>query len=105
VDKNFSQMNFTDFKSASAQISLFPIIKGNDLKVNQETSFTFSEEEVARVRERLRTTKRITFRIVGPRPEQGLLGRKQEFNLFTWESGYGEGTFKIKPVLEILYTL
>lgn len=98
VDSDFSNLNFAQVKKAQVLTQILPTLKNSDLDIYKENSFIFSEKQLPFIEKRLTSTQKITFRLDGPSPNG------YPFNLFTWESGFGEGSFKIKPVLEIFYT-
>ncbi|MBI3941933.1 MAG: S8 family serine peptidase [Chloroflexi bacterium] len=80
VDANWSGLGYSGIHNANALSTISPVLANGDLAAGNINVFTLSASQLAILQDRLRTTRKISFRLDGP-----VAGD----NLFSWETGYG----------------
>jgi len=92
VDQNWPKHGYTVIHDAEVLATIPPTFGNSDLDANRSNTFTFTSEQLGLLRSR----SAASFRMDGP--------TEYEFNVFSWDSGYGQGGLGIKPKLTITYT-
>jgi len=97
IDENWPDHGYTAIYNAEPLELLLPILANKDLNRDRVNEFNFTPNQISLLEARLRSTRRISFRIDGPTSGGN--------NLFSWDSGYGTGGLLKPPVLTIHYNL
>ena len=97
IDESWPNLGYTAIYNAEPLELLLPILANKDLSRGHVNEFNFTPNQISLLEARLRSTRRISFRIDGP--------SSGENNLFSWDSGYGSGGLLKPPVLTVHYTL
>jgi hypothetical protein len=95
VDENWRTVTYDQVQAAPVLDTIPPELKPEDLAAGQVNIFTFTPAQLTQLERRLETGL-VSFRLDGP--TQG------PDNLFTWDTGYGEG-FGSRPTLRLVYQL
>ncbi|MCW5849233.1 MAG: hypothetical protein KIT87_04055 [Anaerolineae bacterium] len=97
ADEGWTTITYNRVIQAAVVDHLTPSLTRDDLGVGVVNTFTFTPEGLAALRERLRTTNRVSLRIVATEPSSGYRA------IFTWESGNSTGAEGRKPLLRLTY--
>jgi len=79
IDALWRDATFQDVHTAAVLGQILPELAGGDLAEDRLNFFGFAEDQLAHIADRLRTTRRLSFRIAGP--------GGAENSLFAWHSG------------------
>ena len=97
IDEKWSEHGYTAIYNAEPLELLLPVLANKDLDRDRVNEFNFTPNQISLLEARLRSTRRISFRIDGP--------SSGDNNLFSWDSGYGTGGLRKPPVLTVHYIL
>jgi thermitase len=96
ADNGWTNDTYAIIHAAQVLSTVPPLLANTDLDAGKTNTFTFESGQLPLIEQRLSTTRRISFRLDGP--DSGVN------NVFSWDSGYGQGGLLIKPVLAIEYS-
>jgi uncharacterized protein YkwD len=94
ADTGWPNHSFPDVASARVFSSVTPELRQYDLAVGRQNTFDFSELLLRELEWRASSTRKVSFRIDGPRSSVS--------NIFAWDSGYGTGS-RSAPSLSVVY--
>lgn len=94
VDPGWPNHSFPQIAGAGVFAQMSPELRQYDLGIGRENTYEFSDVLLQELAWRAQTTKKLSFRIDGPR--YGIS------NVFAWDSGYGPG-LRSSPVLSVVY--
>jgi len=96
VDADWSHHTYAEIHNAAVDQTIPPTLTSDDLGAGVKNTFVFNDEQLAALAQRL-AQKTVSFRLDGP--------SSGDNNVFSWDTGYGEGGLLIKPVLRISYVV
>jgi len=97
VDPWWPWRDYDAIHNAEVLFTVPPVLESSDLGWKVVNVFTFTPKQLSALEERLRTTRRASFRLDGP--QQGAN------NLFSWGLGYGPDSPGQPPLLQICYVV
>lgn len=98
IDGGWAGRTFADIHNAAQIARVGEPVPASALRPGRVNTFLFDETALRLLEERLRTTRRVSFRLNGPVDSP-------DTNLFSWDSGYGAESMGTPPLLRITYTL
>ena len=93
VDAGWPNHTYANITSAAVLDTIPPELGPGDLGSGWDNIFTFREDQLAHLEERLATTGKASFRLDGPTTGKN--------NIFIWHTGYGNGDEAKRPLLHI----
>ena len=97
IDADFASAGYSTIRNAGIDDSLLPLLGKEDLGIGTLNSFNFTGSQLVVLSNRLRGSRKITFRMNGPETDPFS-------NVFSWDTGFGPDTRFRGPRLILNYS-